>query len=39
MVMYLIDDCKIRHLQVHCLEKVLREVDLLKAIEFMGLQT
>ena len=34
MLMHLIDDCKISHLEVHCPGQILDEVDLPKAIEF-----
>ena len=33
MLMDPMDDCKISHLEVHCLGQILCEVDLLKAIE------
>ena len=36
MWMDLMDDCKISHLEVHCLGKILCEVDLPKAIERGG---
>ena len=34
MLMDLMDDCKISHLEVHCSGRILCEVDLSKAIEY-----